>query len=1078
MITRHLILLALGLFPFAVFGGIITPSAVTSSTTAGDFLSASQLIDGSGLSSASLTSTNYSSVTHTASNANNWVTDASVASGEDYFTVGPNPVLTFQLPSPADLNALVLWGYAIPGNEAKSFLLTFYDQSGNPIQGSVFLTLSSPTGSHAATLSFARMPQVSSVRIEITDNFYPQSGGDRVGLGEVRFLEPTSLSHGTIEVVQNDANDTAASVSLSLSQGSTSRTLIMDAASSRGDYVLDFPASSDVDLGVLITSVAENGRDNSGDGDPSGTFHPTSAIDIASSGDEYLAAIHRYDPPSSFVEFNINTSFAWFPFDDWLAGHAVVSPLVFTEVNGTEGIDLGSEFIDPRNGIYTLDLTGMSGSSEDGILLVSGGNDINRYALSQANADGTFTIFCHDNRTNGDIHEFDSVAFAYIPESAVGTNSLVAMGRVLSGPATSGFVPTENSAGPFTILKVASGRWSLQLTSFTPDNGTLIVSPEGGGPWNVDNTISCEYQGNRIWHIESRDITGYTLQNGSSETEPMFSFAYFVSRTYVDASATGQNNGTSWSNAYSNLQDALDAAIPSQEIWVAAGTYYPDEYTDVLTPMDTDDRSSAFAMIDGISLYGGFPVGGGSFDQRDPALHETILSGDIDQNDGSNFANNEGNAYHVLVSSDNDDSALLDGFTITGGNANGISGGHLNLGGGLLCTVGSGPMFKTCSFEGNTAVYGGAVFHLGGGSPIFRNCSFLNNLAQSGGGAGYYQAQGVNPELTNCLFQGNVTNGSGGALSNLVTAAPTITNCSFIGNHADGYGGAIANESSSTPFLLNCSLQGNSAGISGGAIDNFSTVTTTLTNCILWNNSANGSAGSLAASVSSDAGSTMIYSHSLVQNYDLSSTGTNNFDGTDSANDPRFVAEVDPLTAPHTTGGDLRIFPLSPVLNAGNNSPNSTPVDLAGNLRIQNGTIDLGAYEGAITDPALLWSTDFDRDGNPWGVETALGTDPDVSDRSDPDNLSVPVFDTEGEALIKFGYNSSAPQGITWKLTRSTTLAPGSFETIFSYDGTTFTQASDVIGLLINAEFGVIDQSPPDPAAFYRFEAEYLAPTP
>ena len=103
---------------------------------------------------------------------------------------------------------------------------------------------------------------------------------------------------------------------------------------------------------------------------------------------------------------------------------------------------------------------------------------------------------------------------------------------------------------------------------------------------------------------------------------------------YVDCNATSANNGTSWIDAYNFLQDALADANSAEkpvEIWVAQGTYTPDSNT--VDPNGTGKRKASFQLINGVSIYGGFPSGGAEFDQRDPNLYEAILSGDLDGND-------------------------------------------------------------------------------------------------------------------------------------------------------------------------------------------------------------------------------------------------------------------------------------------------------------------------------------------------------------------------------------------------------------------------------------------------------------
>lgn len=88
---------------------------------------------------------------------------------------------------------------------------------------------------------------------------------------------------------------------------------------------------------------------------------------------------------------------------------------------------------------------------------------------------------------------------------------------------------------------------------------------------------------------------------------------------YVNEAATGSNDGSSWANAYTDLQAALSAAASGDEIWVAAGTYKPTA---------TTDRGVSFALKDGVAVYGGFLGNEASRGDRNPAANVTILSGE------------------------------------------------------------------------------------------------------------------------------------------------------------------------------------------------------------------------------------------------------------------------------------------------------------------------------------------------------------------------------------------------------------------------------------------------------------------
>lgn len=137
---------------------------------------------------------------------------------------------------------------------------------------------------------------------------------------------------------------------------------------------------------------------------------------------------------------------------------------------------------------------------------------------------------------------------------------------------------------------------------------------------------------------------------------------------YVDINATGADNGTSWCDAYNHLTDALAATGLNTEIFVAEGVYHADRSS--AAPAGTGDREATLALAGNVVLRGGH-AGCGAADpnERDVELYETVLSGDLDGNDGPNFQNYDENCYHVLTMDDAGGSIVLDGFTITGGNS-------------------------------------------------------------------------------------------------------------------------------------------------------------------------------------------------------------------------------------------------------------------------------------------------------------------------------------------------------------------------------------------------------------------------
>ncbi|MDD5063913.1 MAG: right-handed parallel beta-helix repeat-containing protein [Phycisphaerae bacterium] len=342
---------------------------------------------------------------------------------------------------------------------------------------------------------------------------------------------------------------------------------------------------------------------------------------------------------------------------------------------------------------------------------------------------------------------------------------------------------------------------------------------------------------------------------------------------YVDDDADGADDGSSWHDAFNYLQDALYAAAntggEANNIRVAQGTYEPDRGQHQ-TP---GDRTASFDLQSGVTLYGGFAgLGMPDPNVREPNLYQTILSGDLDANDV--YVNDPRdliteptraeNSYHVVVSSYSDATAVIDGFTITGGNA--MTSWPYGHGGGMFCYYNANCTVNNCTFLENTSRFGGglagnsgcdylrvtdctflrnAASNNGGGIDLYQShyvvladCSFIGNVGISTGAGGMSIINSSSPTLTNCIFGENSADGYAGGIFNN-GSSPTLTNCIFSDNSAlNGGGGGMYNGYYSSPTLTNCTFSGNSANTEGGGMVNDYYSNPNITNCILWGNTA------------------------------------------------------------------------------------------------------------------------------------------------------------------------------------------------------------------------------------------------
>jgi hypothetical protein len=439
---------------------------------------------------------------------------------------------------------------------------------------------------------------------------------------------------------------------------------------------------------------------------------------------------------------------------------------------------------------------------------------------------------------------------------------------------------------------------------------------------------------------------------------------------HVDASAVG-GNGTGWADAFTDLQDALAAAVSGDEIWVAAGTY---------TPTSTNDRTVSFVLKSGVALYGGFAGGERALRERslDPSL--TILSGDIGTID-----DDTDNSFHVVYA-EGVTGAVLDGFTVTRGYGESISEGAgmytnnsvltvsncifsqnkvavgktLSWGkghGGGMYNYNSAPIVTNCIFianqAGNIAYYkigaGGGMYNEGyfydgvdRQFPVITGCTFSDNVASSkegfegqGGGGGMFNFK-CNLTIDRCTFERNL-GGCGGGMLNFYMDLLTITNCIFNTNatsYGNGHGGAIFNFSRAN--ILNCTFYQNGWRLmpegypeplfrpnteAGGAVyDNRGGAT--IFNCIFSNNAVRSSGGAVFSRTTSELRGTTLTNCLFYENVSWSGYSrpenvvTNHTHGDLHPESAGNLYDIDPrLVDPEA--GDFHLSYDSPGVDAG-----------------------------------------------------------------------------------------------------------------------------------------------------------------
>ncbi len=410
----------------------------------------------------------------------------------------------------------------------------------------------------------------------------------------------------------------------------------------------------------------------------------------------------------------------------------------------------------------------------------------------------TADVLVHDTATGRFAnHVIVDSTGANDPHAAVSLSALIAPDALRIEPAY-GFVTAGPRGGPFdpseaTYTLTNDGDDVLHWTAWTAEHwldlsdtsGTLVSGEE------ASVTVALSAEANLLPYGTFTAAVHFTNADSGYEETRIFTIA--VKTVRVDASnLSGQEDGLSWATAFRTIRQGIDA-VPAEggEVWVRGGVY-----------------PEAITLKSGCKLYGGFAGTETARDQRDFAANVTTID-----------ATTASPRYHV-VTMDTLTNSRLDGFTVTGGLANGPT---------TFDTVGAGiytwyldatNTIANCIVVGNSASYapGGMYFRFET-SCLVTDCIIAGNTAgdasHSGYGGGVYCYRAA-PTFQRCVISANKATRYAGGIC-VDQCAPRFSNCVVSGNVSDQYGGGfVVSGTGATPTIVTCTIAYNSSNSTGG----------------------------------------------------------------------------------------------------------------------------------------------------------------------------------------------------------------------------------------------------------------------
>lgn len=391
---------------------------------------------------------------------------------------------------------------------------------------------------------------------------------------------------------------------------------------------------------------------------------------------------------------------------------------------------------------------------------------------------------------------------------------------------------------------------------------------------------------------------------------------------HVDPNATGNNDGSSWTDAYTDFDQALQGGIAGlNEYWLTGDTFL------VVS-------SSGFRMThDSIEIYGGFAGTETMRSQRDWRANETVLDGNMGSKSDP-MDNSTSVIYAEGASNNSQDHVVIDGITVTGGTAGGTTQTKTGSGGGIAIS----------EYVDNVTI---------------RNCRITGNMAKRGGGIWCYaEWHSINLLIENCRIDNNEAMEFGGAFQLIARDGQTL--------NAD---------------IVGCLIDNNVAGQYACVAHMFTwlhgaTLNVNVVNSTIVDN--NQPSAAEVITISSLVNSGQVSSETLIfQNTIIRSNTGDQIDHTGNVEDPDSVAlfncikemvgmanwvhesntnAVDPMFT-DKQNGDYTLATGSPAIDMGSTSGINVTlpsVDLEGNARIRGASVDIGAYEAESTGSSLV----------------------------------------------------------------------------------------------------------------------------